>query len=94
MSSPLQFQRIWYSGHVQGVGFRYSTRRVAEGYDVTGSVQNLDDGRVLIEVEGIKDEIKAFREDLEYRMRSYIRGQSTQEEIREARKFKDFRIIL
>ena len=87
-------QRIWYSGHVQGVGFRYAARKVAEGFTITGTVENLDDGRVLIEVEGEEKEINAFRSDLEYRLKSYIRGQSTQEESVEKRRFNDFRILL
>jgi hypothetical protein len=37
---------IFYSGHVQGVGFRYNTKSVARGYEVIGTVRNLDDGRV------------------------------------------------
>ena len=37
-----------YSGHVQGVGFRYQTLQVAKGFEVSGYVQNLADGRVLL----------------------------------------------
>ncbi|MGD0088020.1 MAG: acylphosphatase, partial [Verrucomicrobiota bacterium] len=37
---------IFYSGHVQGVGFRYTTKTVATGFEVTGTVRNLPDGRV------------------------------------------------
>ena len=36
---------IFYSGRVQGVGFRYGTRVVACGFEVTGTVRNLPDGR-------------------------------------------------
>ena len=39
-------RQVYYTGRVQGVGFRYSTKRIASGYDVTGSVKNLPDGRV------------------------------------------------
>lgn len=39
-------KQILYSGRVQGVGFRYSTKQIASGYDVTGTVRNLPDGRV------------------------------------------------
>ena len=35
----------WFEGHVQGVGFRYQTVGVAKGFDVTGYVQNITDGR-------------------------------------------------
>jgi acylphosphatase len=54
--------RIFYSGHVQGVGFRYTARSVAAGYDVTGTVRNLLDGRVELVAEGSREELEAFRE--------------------------------
>jgi acylphosphatase len=53
--------RIFYSGRVQGVGFRYSTRSVATGFEVTGTVRNLADGRVELVAEGTRDELEAFR---------------------------------
>ena len=52
---------IFYSGKVQGVGFRYTTRNVAMGYEVTGTVRNLPDGRVELVAEGLKDELEAFQ---------------------------------
>jgi len=38
--------QVFYEGNVQGVGFRWSVRNIAKGFDVTGSVRNLRDGRV------------------------------------------------
>jgi len=52
---------IFYSGHVQGVGFRYSVKTVASGYEVTGTVRNLLDGRVELTAEGPREELEAFR---------------------------------
>ena len=52
---------ILYSGHVQGVGFRYTTKTVAAGFEVTGSVRNLPDGRVELIAEGKRAELEAFR---------------------------------
>ncbi|HEV2437937.1 MAG TPA: acylphosphatase [Verrucomicrobiae bacterium] len=52
---------ILYSGHVQGVGFRYTTKTVAAGFEVTGSVRNLPDGRVELIAEGTREELEAFR---------------------------------
>jgi acylphosphatase len=52
---------IYYSGRVQGVGFRYTTKTVATGYDVTGVVRNLPDGRVELIVEGDRAELESFR---------------------------------
>ncbi len=63
---------VLYSGRVQGVGFRYTTQRVAQGFDVTGYVRNLEDGRVEVVVEGERKEVDAFLASLADRMRDYI----------------------
>ena len=54
--------RVVYSGQVQGVGFRYTVKSVATGFDVTGSVRNLPGGGVELVAEGAKDELEAFRQ--------------------------------
>ena len=51
---------VHFEGHVQGVGFRQSARRLATGYEVTGEVRNLPDGRVHLLVEGEEEELRAF----------------------------------
>jgi len=51
---------VLYSGRVQGVGFRYTVRTVAAGFDVSGTVRNLPDGCVELVAEGDKAELKAF----------------------------------
>lgn len=53
--------RILYSGHVQGIGFRYTVKAVAAGFEVTGTVRNLLDGRVELVAEGPREELEAFR---------------------------------
>jgi acylphosphatase len=53
---------VLYSGHVQGVGFRYSVKSLTAGYEVTGAVRNLPDGRVELVVEGVKSELRAFQQ--------------------------------
>ena len=52
---------IFYSGRVQGVGFRYTVKTVAAGFDVAGVVRNLPDGRVELIIEGAPAELAAFR---------------------------------
>ncbi|HTQ39130.1 MAG TPA: acylphosphatase [Pirellulales bacterium] len=64
---------VHYSGRVQGVGFRYTARAIAGGHNVTGYVQNLDDGRVRVIVEGERDEIDRFLAEVADRMSGYIR---------------------
>jgi acylphosphatase len=55
-------RHVFYEGRVQGVGFRYSTRRIASGFDVTGWIRNLPDGRVELLAAGEPDEVSAFLE--------------------------------
>jgi len=64
---------VHYTGHVQGVGFRYTARATAQQFDVAGFVRNLDDGRVQIVVEGRADEIDGFLKRLADEMGRYIR---------------------
>jgi acylphosphatase len=52
--------QVLYSGRVQGVGFRYQCRQVASGFEVTGIVRNLPDGRVELIAEGDEGELQAF----------------------------------
>jgi len=54
--------QVLYSGHVQGVGFRYSVKSAAAGFEVTGTVRNLPDGRVELVAEGSREELDAFRQ--------------------------------
>jgi len=51
---------VFYSGQVQGVGFRYTVKSLARGFDVTGTVRNLPDGRVELVVEGQRNELEEF----------------------------------
>lgn len=54
--------QVYYEGTVQGVGFRYSVRMLAGGFEVVGTVRNLPDGRVELIAEGAKDELSAFQQ--------------------------------
>ena len=53
-------KRVIFSGRVQGVGFRYTTREIATGFDVVGAVRNLPDGTVELEIMGETDELEAY----------------------------------
>jgi acylphosphatase len=66
-------ESVFFTGHVQGVGFRFSTLQVAKEFEVTGFVKNLLDGRVQLEVEGNAEEIDSFLAVLEEKMHGYIR---------------------
>ena len=66
--------QVFYEGNVQGVGFRWSVRNIAKGFDVTGSVRNLPDGRVELQAAGEGDEVRAFLDAiLESELRGHIR---------------------
>lgn len=56
---------VQYEGHVQGVGFRYTVKNIARGFDVTGTVRNLPDGRVeLVAAAPEAEELEAFLEEI------------------------------
>jgi acylphosphatase len=52
---------VLFSGRVQGVGFRYTAKTVAAGFEITGTIRNLPDGRVELAAEGSRTELEAFR---------------------------------
>jgi acylphosphatase len=64
---------VHYSGRVQGVGFRYTVRRIALQFAVTGFVKNLPDGRVELVVEGRPAEIRSMLRVVRTEMGRYIR---------------------
>ena len=53
-------QRMIYTGRVQGVGFRYSVKQIAAGFEVTGWVRNVADGTVELLAAGASQEVDAF----------------------------------
>jgi acylphosphatase len=69
---------VYYTGRVQGVGFRYSVRDVACGFDVAGFVRNLSDGRVELVAEGDEAELKVFQEAIrDAGLAGHIRNEET-----------------
>ena len=56
--------QVFYSGRVQGVGFRYQAKQVAAGFELTGFVRNLTDSRVELVAEGAEAELKGFQQAL------------------------------
>lgn len=75
----MQRVRVWFSGRVQGVGFRATARHAARGHAVTGWVRNEPDGRVLLEVQGDPAEVQRYLDDLRRRMNGYIHREVTEE---------------
>lgn len=57
-------KRVIYEGRVQGVGFRYTCKDLARGFDVVGSVRNLEDGTVELLACGEHEEVDEFLREI------------------------------
>ena len=57
-------KRVIFSGRVQGVGFRYTTKDLARGFEVCGWVKNLPEGTVELQVMGEEDEVESFIKEI------------------------------
>lgn len=53
-------RRVIFEGRVQGVGFRYTCKDLAKGFEVVGTVKNLTDGTVQLEVSGEQEEVEGL----------------------------------
>ena len=60
----METKRVIYEGRVQGVGFRYTTKDLARGFDVIGTVKNLPDGTVELIISGETVEVTEFLREL------------------------------
>lgn len=63
---------IYFEGRVQGVGFRYTSRYLANRYNLKGWVKNLVDGRVEMIVQGEEEVLNAFLGDLKKEFLNHI----------------------
>ena len=89
--ADVHYATVFFTGHVQGVGFRYAALQVAKEFEVAGTVANLADGRVQIEAEGRPTEVAAFLAMVEERMHGCIRKTETSAGSRPA-KYRGFTI--
>ncbi len=58
--NTVSHRQVFYSGRVQGVGFRYTVKQIAQSYEVIGWVRNLPDGRVELQAGGNAEEVEKF----------------------------------
>jgi acylphosphatase len=73
-------RQVFYEGRVQGVGFRYTVRRIATGFDIAGWVRNLPDGRVELLAAGEPGEVTAFLQAIcDSDLASHIRNHTPHE---------------
>lgn len=71
--AEIHHESVYFTGHVQGVGFRYSVLQVAKEFEVAGFVRNLADGRVHLEAEGAEKDVTEFVAAVQEKMHGYIR---------------------
>lgn len=57
-------RKLYISGEVQGVGYRFFAQRSSARHQVRGYVKNLSDGRVEVLVEGSDAAVDKFKQDL------------------------------
>jgi acylphosphatase len=69
--------QVFFEGNVQGVGFRWSIKHLAKGFDLVGWVRNHPDGRVELQASGEEAEVRAFLEAIgASELRAHIRKQA------------------
>jgi acylphosphatase len=64
---------VIFTGHVQGVGFRYTAHSIARQYRVSGHVRNLPDGTVEMLVQGAPADIDNYIQDVQQEFAGHIR---------------------
>jgi acylphosphatase len=82
---------VYYTGKVQGVGFRATAAEIAKDHPVTGWVKNLDDGRVQLLVEATGDAVEAFLKAIRARWKDNIEKETSEVQAVSG-KYKDFRV--
>ncbi len=82
---------LFFSGRVQGVGFRFTTNEIAERFSVKGTVENCVDGRVKIVVEAESKEIDCFIEAVRTSMSGRIK-QMERYESEPSHEFENFSV--
>jgi acylphosphatase len=89
---PAKACMVYYSGKVQGVGFRATTAAIARDYPVTGWVKNLDDGRVQLLAEGPEEAVEKFLKAVRTRWKDNIEKEQVEKQTPTG-KFKGFEIV-
>jgi acylphosphatase len=83
---------VFFSGSVQGVGFRYTALGIAQKLGLTGWVRNLVDGRVELVAEGSEKSLDECLKQIREVMSGYVRHVSFTWEAATG-EWRDFSII-
>lgn len=84
---------LYYSGKVQGIGFRYTAREIADSLNISGWVRNSPDGKVEILAEGEMKDLENFLAQITLRLQRYISAQNVQWQ-EPCGAFQDFQVLL
>ncbi len=74
-------KRVTFEGRIQGVGFRYAVKQISMGFDVVGTIKNLPEGTVELDIMGEEEELEEFLQEIveESTMAHYIKEVHTHE---------------
>ncbi|GAC1471140.1 MAG: acylphosphatase [Isosphaeraceae bacterium] len=89
---PTERRSVFFAGRVQGVGFRFTTQRLAMSHSILGSVRNLPDGRVELVMEGEASKLDSFVEAIRAALGSKIQSVSSERTEITLPSFTDFSI--
>ncbi|WP_173021168.1 acylphosphatase [Secundilactobacillus folii] len=81
---------ISVSGRVQGVGFRWTTARLANRMGITGWIKNEADGSVTVRAEAEKADLTAFIKALRHSPTPYASIRDVQITSKSVEDFKKF----
>jgi acylphosphatase len=78
-TSGMQHLRVTYRGRVQGVGFRWTVKALADSLSLVGWVRNEPDGTVLLTVLGDRNRLANLLDGIDSKFAGYITEKRVQE---------------
>ena len=91
LNTEMVAQHIIFTGHVQGVGFRFTAHRMASRHHLTGFVRNLGDGSVEMLAQGSAEDIEECLRDIKEALAGYV-GETVIDEVPPDPRYTDFKI--
>ena len=91
-AKPEKACMVYYTGNVQGVGFRATAADISKNYPVTGWVKNLSDGRVQLLAEGPAEAVDKFLKTIRSRWEGNIEKEDVESQTPTG-KYQSFEIV-